>query len=313
MVNLDLSSINEEARKIMLTFLGHQARSMQRMTGGVMNYSYKVHSFDETFVLRIYPDQNKNTINYEPFMIESCKKEGAYLPELCYDSRLNRIAVFKYNYIIYKYIEGEELRNTWLYAGSDLKKRLIDKIVFNLVKIAEIRTYGFGKIIKDNHAEFQSWDQFLEKSIASGSSHLNRLPNVNQIKLLNYLRKQKKDIHGVEKRLVWADLSLDNVIYNSIEDQVHFIDFESLISGDIHLCFGYLFAKEGESDFYLSLIERAKQVFNLSVDRIKFYTLIKMMRILPRLDKDLPTGIPRDPMFKIFPGIKSLVINDFTL
>lgn len=284
---------------------------------GVMTDKYllKVKQSDgaeKKVILRIYPKDRESRLSFEPQVFIQAKRYGVKVPE--YISSSIEKDDKSTNYILYNYLEGRTLKEAYNTLNEDSLVKIIKEIVDNLLKLAEINCERFGPLEKNLVGSFDSWKSFIEKSYNDGKNEIKNYSKNNDVKKILCDFKEyisfKNIIESDKKTLVWLDFHPENIIVNNSAEFVGFIDFEEMVSGPFETSIGYLYAREGKSDFFNRIItELNLRNFVFEQSKINSYAILRLFRIAPYLKNDLPTGKKRGSLFCVFKGLHEIYLD----
>ncbi|MGQ7944156.1 aminoglycoside phosphotransferase family protein [Flavobacterium sp. WC2509] len=264
-------------------------------------------NIEKKVILRIYPDGRESILKFEPEVFKKAKEAGVKVPNYISSSIENKDA--KSNYILYDYIEGNTLNSIYSSLTDDSKNRIVEDIVDNLLKLSSISCEDFGPLQTNLLGSFSTWKLFIENAYNEGKKQIRKYNKNNDVeKILNDFKDNisfKNLYHSDKKALIWLDFYPENIIINDRNEFAGFIDFEEMISGDLAMSIGYLYAREGKSDFFNRIITKLNTKININIDQeiIDKYAILRLFRIAPYLKNDLPTGKKRESFFCVFKGL----------
>lgn len=282
---------------------------IQPITQGVMTHKFLVGIHGKKFIVRFYPKNRAHIVNFEPGIVERCRSMNIKVPELYLDSRSGPKC--NLNYMVYEYIEGLPLSSQLTRLSKNQITSISGEIIEALKYMTQIRIEGFGELVSQSQGSDETWETFVENSFLEGISVAakDNFCSLKQWEKLTQLSGQLNvkflDTHG---KLVYSDLRPENIIVTSNLSLASIIDFEGALSGDPLLSLGFCYSSSGDSKFFNALKTCWEEKIG-SIDRrsLDIYSILRIMRIVKHLEENLPTGKPRDPLQKIFPGFfKSL-------
>ncbi len=288
-----------EIRQIFNGHFGHDAGMIiTEIHQGAMNFSYEIVRDDKNYILKVYPPARYYMAGREFDLLKKAARVLPHqIPQLHFSGGFNNLS-----YIIYEKIPGNTLVFDQL---SNQNKEIVSSgIADNLIKLFEIKFERFGSLCEEEPT-FSSWKEFLSQNIKTGIIDLKQANVFEENQLIKVERFMTDCLDNWQETaygFVWSDFNQNNIIVNN-EELAGFIDFESCFYGDVLLSLGYLFAREGKSEFFLSM-EKQLQDF-VSVDRssIYFYAFLRLLRISKYLSQPLSNGKPRGPVWDYFKGI----------
>lgn len=304
--------MEQELKNILEHFTSCTYKSFRKIEQGVMTEKYVITGVDQNlkenqFIIRIFPKGRENALNFEPIVIKEAFQQGVKVPELIgssLDHNINDI-----NYIVYKYLPGRSLNQVYDQMTEVEKNNLIEEIVNNLFILSKIKCNKYGPLEIGLNGKYESWKAFLFESLSNGKSFLKKHSQLNSnfISMFDSVFTNQTNLTDNEKQLVWLDFHPENIIVNDSNKLEGFIDFEEVVSGDLKMSLGYLYAREGSSEFFQKIFNKySKKDSTILLKDIENYAFIRLSRIAPYLKLDLPSGKKRDSLFKVFKGIKEL-------
>ena len=271
-----------------------------KLEHGSMAFIYEVTAGESSFIFKAYPVSRQSVAKKEFDVLKQAGQFPVKIPKVIANGVTDN-----FSYIIYEKIPGESLDFPLV---SDKNKQIISQqIADNLHQISQIQfeTAGCGSLTEDEPA-YDSWKEFLQKNIASGLENLKKFDSDNTFPLnvierfmYEFLNSYKEDNCG----LVWSDFSQENIIVAD-NNLTGFIDFEGCFYGDPMLSLGYLYAKEGDSEFFKAIKSGIKSFTKTPDNAICFYALLRLLRISKYLSEPLPAGQTREPVLNYFKGLQ---------
>lgn len=286
--------------------------TFRKVEKGVMTDKYLItslnpHNKEENFIIRIYPKGRESILKYEPEILNQAYERGVKVPKLIGSS--NDYNLEGVNYLIYKYLPGRSLDEVYPSMDNHEKKILIKEIVSNLFNLSKIECNKYGPLDRELIGENESWKSFLLESWTDGKSLLEKKIGLKD----SFISKFNSAFHSESSKLfykndlVWLDFHPQNIIVNDFNGLEGFIDFEEVVSGDLKMSLGYLYAREGSSEFFQEVYREYSTYDNsLLINQIEEYAFIRICRIAPYLNLDLPSGKKRDSLLFVFKGIQEL-------
>ena len=288
-----------EIRQIFNGHFGHDAEmNVAEIHQGAMNFSYEIARDDKNYILKVYPPARYYMAGREfDLLTRAASVLPHQIPQIHFSGGFNN-----FSYIIYEKIPGHTLVFDQL--SSKNKEIVSSQIAYNLTKLFELKFEIFGSLCEEEPT-FLSWEDFLFENIRIGMIEL-KLANIFDIEQLEKLEKFMTGCldnwPDTDYGFVWSDFNQGNIIINN-EELVGFIDFESCFYGDVLLSLGYLFAREGESEFFLAMEKQLRAFINVDRSYIYFYAFLRLLRISKYLSQPLSNGKPREPVWDYFKGI----------
>lgn len=260
-------------------------------------------NFTENYVIRIFPPDRSFLVLQESATLKVLNSLNVASPKFVCSSL--EIPLAKDPFIMYRYLEGVPLGTKFCQLEETSRLSLIEQIANNLLLMKHVRHTEYGE--RGNHT--LSWQRYLENVIKRGEMPLSK-HNLLEYKTIHRLMGHGlvsfgEHFSSVSSVLVWLDLSVDNIIID--DDKVAgLIDFESIVYGDPIMSLGFLYAKEGSSQFFLELKNCLRKHMIFNDDLINFYALIRLFRIAPYLSQKLPSGEERRPVREFFQGVDEI-------
>lgn len=274
-----------------------------RISMGVMNYNFAYTNKGTDYIIRIAPLGRIKFLELEYVVMKELFSLNCKVPEAITFSN-----DFEYSYMIYKSLEGTPLSLSNI--PTYLQNQLVESIVENINCIASVKKPFPESRLLSRSIE-TNWLSFLKNTIIQGEYYLNANKQLVKFDIeiaYKFLISKLYLFESTEKRLVWSDISRDNIIVkNGILSG--FVDFEGCMYGDPILPLGYLFAIEGNSKFYQDINSEFKKHCAFTEEMILFYCLFRIFRIAEYLALPLPTGITRDSVTKYFKGLSIVMSN----
>lgn len=306
--------LQRDAERIVSDVSGRGIRVAQAILRGLMTFKYLVETVDqERFIVRFYPPGRESVLNCEPDLLAHCRRAGVPVPVVVADARTGPKSTLAY--VVYRLIEGTTLSEALPHLTTPQAQVLASQLATCLFELRQVELNGYGELITGDSAADQSWGAFVTRSFESGIESLeqSRLIDSSSLLRLQQFVDTTRDVDWQSSQLVWGDISFANIIVDSSGHLAGLIDFESSLSGDPLATLGYCFACHGDHPFWETLVDRWPETFDDAArERILLYALLRGLRLAPYLDRPLPTGRPRDPLFEIFPGVE-LAINRLTI
>ncbi|GAA4033334.1 hypothetical protein GCM10022409_17050 [Hymenobacter glaciei] len=277
--------------------------SAEKIAMGAMTHKYTLIASNNTeYIIRFYPKNLSYIINYEPDLFKLAERENALVPEVVYDSRKTSS---KYDFIIYKKLQGQPLSSVLNEMPLPVLNEITTQIFKNITVLHGIQFIGFGALIDSSTGANDNWTAFLNNNIKEGIKNISNLNiSTNKItKVIEFLHEIKFILtqRRTSPMFLWSDISPENIIINK-NKLSGFIDFDAVMSGDIAMEAGYLYAREMNSVFCDKLLNKYIKLGAVSFEIIQFYSIIRLLRISKYLSQPLPNGKPRDNPRDIFPG-----------
>jgi hypothetical protein len=271
-----------------------------------MTFKFEFTYHNINYIIRIYPQNREEIASLEKEIYGILTEHNIKIP--LYITSSIELRHSKINFIIYRKLEGFTLREIFTRLSDEQKTNLVCQIKENYERISEIKTKGSGIITNSVNCSHSLWINFLKDVINKSYPYIiktDSLKGINSTRLLEKLLAEVKVYIPERNNLIWSDFSEDNIIISEKGQLIGFIDFECMMGGDSLLGIGYLYAQDGDAEFsqlYNSLFVNESQ-YRL----IKFYSVIRYLRLLSYLHLPLPNGQVRDPLNKFLPKAYEII------
>lgn|GEM_PF-1917665 len=309
------TALATDSRRIVAALTGRRVQQAQPIDAGVMTWKCHVVTHDGSeFVVRFYPPGRAHVLHYEPDVIQRCHAHGMRCPELVGDARQGPPAAWPY--IVYRHIQGVPASQVWPGWTGHQRAGLAQHIVSQVQSMATLSTTGCGELLDAHRGQHAHWRDFVADCFDAGLHAARQHPVLSDAALndAQWVRARLQDIplddsHG----LLWADVSLDNVIVTADGALAGLIDFEGTLSGDALLNLGYAFARSpggdagslASDDVHAHLHASWGIRDTVSNLRIRLYAMLRVMRLLRySATQTMPAGTPRSPVERHFPGFQ---------
>jgi aminoglycoside phosphotransferase (APT) family kinase protein len=295
-----------EARRIVSEIVGNSVHSAVEIRRGRMTFKYSVQTaVGDCFVVRFYPARRATVVDVEPDLLRRCRRAGMPVPVVIADSRQGPRATL--SYVIYQWIEGKMLSECLTALSEPQQKDLARELAGLVYDLQQVELRGFGELSTAETAPDASWLEFVNACCQSGLQALKKhaLLDDSQIRELEVVvTRTGRLLHRSKPQLVWGDISFDNVLVAPSGRVAGLIDFEGCLGGDGLATLGYCFAIHGNQPFCAALNDAWPAPLALDDrQRVFFYAILRGLRLAPYAHQPLPTGYPRDPLTRIFPGL----------
>lgn len=282
---------------------GLTPKDLTYISRGVMTDKYSFRHQDRNYIIRCF----------QPHRHKQPEIEFSYL-SLFQERNIKAPRPYKFSnsdtlpFIIYEMIEGVPLADRFDSLPVHTQTSLCREIAYNYLKIAEIKNNGFGRIQAFNRFSNDSWIDFIMQAIENAETMAEKTGDVSMKHCCKRMRKYALNLPETSPDLIWSDFSSDNIIVDENGNLTGFIDFEGLISGDPTLGIGYMYAHESNTD----LISKLMNAFHISAnsensEKIAFYSLIRLCRLMPYQHLPLLNGEKREPIRNFLPNAYRLI------
>ena len=294
------------ARRLVRSVTGHPVTRIKKLPHGMSTFKFSVRSTSgASFIVRFYPRCRSRVVEYEPDLLRRASEAGAKVPEVVADSRTGPEA--ELGYMIYVMIPGVALSQRYAHLTPRRQEKIAAQIVQSMLSLEQVKMAGYGELVDGCRASCTSWPEFVQTTFAEGlrAVRKNRLLPGEAIRDLEWIAAASKGwLTRVPPKLVWADVSLGNVIVNDKDEFGGLIDFEGALSADRLLSLGYCRARYDEGRFYKTLVQAWPEPLGENRRRrVELYAILRALRLAPFAHEPLPTGHRRDALGSIFPGM----------
>jgi aminoglycoside phosphotransferase (APT) family kinase protein len=295
---------NQDVYKLAEIEFGNKQVHLKKIRSGVMTHKYECTVDKKPYIIRVFPKGRESSSLIETKYINLCKDNDVLVPSLLKTHTNEKIN--NTSYIIYEKLEGFTLSSVYSKLNQSQRESITHQIVKNLSRMNEIKLTGFGVPVDDKRFSDLSWLSFVNMSISRGTDYLtqNKILEYNQLNnLLRFMNEQLSKIN-TQPNLIWSDLSMHNIIVQG-DKLIGFIDFDGIMSGDPMLQYGYLFAKDSNSDFLKRIIRNHGQ--QISYEQLYFYAILRYLRLIPYSKNQLPNGAYRMPIQNFLKGSERII------
>ncbi|WP_333577730.1 phosphotransferase [Sphingobacterium sp.] len=296
-----MNILKNEIEDLVQKQFGKKPISVEAIYQGGMNYVYTIDLSDQIVMLKAYPPSRSNITEFEYNMLLRAYERGVKVPQVISFGKHN-----VFGFLFYHYIPGKDLKLEDL--SSDQQVSFASDLMENITKFSELKSPVFGAIDQVD-SSYDSWNCFLTDTIETGLVNLKSIELISAGKfqdICSFLKQYRK--HDHQTGMAFGDLKSENIIVNEGK-LAAIVDLESCFYGDPLISLGYLYAREGLSQFYLSTERSFKSFITFEVEDVYFYALIRLLRISQYLKNPMPTGKRRDPITTYFKGINNIINN----
>lgn len=265
----------------------------------------------EAYVVRFYPESRSQVVEYEPDLVRRCAQAGAKVPQVVADSRTGPAA--NLTYMVYKMIEGSALSERFsMLTQSDLR-RLCADVMECLTALQQVKLAGWGEVVSGWKAASSSWREFVRDSFSEGLEAVRKnrlLPEPLLRDVVKIGDSADKFLVGESNHLIYGDIGLSNIVLDGNDGLAGLIDFEGALAGDPLLTLGYCHAACARHSFFDEFSACWRELRGeIDWGRVHFYSVLRTLRVAKYASEPLPTGHPRDPLLRIFPGFQLAVAS----
>ena len=170
-MSISASGVTSKVSELAEEVLGSRADQIVHETRGVMTYKYIVTTWDEgRFVVRVYPDERADVVNYEPDLMRQAATCGVRVPRVVVDSRVG--PAFPLAYVVYEYVPGSPL-DVLLHDMDPTRLERICVDISDELRLLEAATiHGFGPLLSGERALFDSYQDLVEDTVTAGFDQL---------------------------------------------------------------------------------------------------------------------------------------------
>ena len=302
---VDMRSLEASAARIVAAVSGSEIRSSRRINRGVMTFKVLVEtSRAERFVIRFYPPGRNAVVECEPDLWARCRALDLPVPRVMSDSRSGPPADLAY--VAYRWIEGRMLSEVLQTLSSRMQAKVAQNLARCLVTLEGLAFDGYGELVSSLSARDASWPAFICTSLASGITAIRShgfLDSRTVQELEAILQGAAYIVRTSESRLVWGDISFDNILVDDAGEIGGLVDFESCLSGDPLATLGYCMSLHWDQPFCSTLLRLWPSEDDERRNRLLLYAIVRGLRLARYAHQPLPTGHPRDSLTRIFPGL----------
>jgi aminoglycoside phosphotransferase (APT) family kinase protein len=261
----------------------------------------------EAFIVRLYPTSRSSVVKYEPELLIRCREYGVRSPEVIAFSPPGPLCPL--GYVIYRMIPGIPLARRAHHLNDRAIRRIAANVVDEVEKLAHVPITGFGELITSRMAEHADWEAFMRDVLyAALDKHSIGAVMAQRLSLARgaIAASLGRFEPVTNPELCWGDISPDNIILDDYDEVNGIIDFESVMAAEPALNDGYLRARFANSTFYKSFASRlaARQ---RGEPRSALYAVVRALRLAAYASEALPTGLKRDPIEAVLPGLNNAI------
>jgi aminoglycoside phosphotransferase (APT) family kinase protein len=305
-------SLKKWACEIVHEVLGEPTIHVEQITRGVMTFKFAVTvATGQRYLVRFYPHSRSSVVEYEPDLFRRCFEVGLPVPEVIVDSRTGPIAPLQY--LVYKMIEGIPLSDSFATLTDSAQAGVASQIVSYIYALQQIHVTGYGDLVDATRARFESWSGFIEQAFSDGikATKQHSLLSANIVgELEDIFENVESFLVPTTSTLTVGDISPENILINDCHRIVGLLDLENVVVGDILLNLGYSYAGQYQTRFFESLISAwPDRLTDDQWRRVKFYAILRAIRIIKFAHQPLPTGHPRMPIERFLPGFQSALAD----
>jgi len=289
----------DNIKKIIYGHFKEAPISIEYIDMGVMTYKYRFKIKEVDYIIRVFPHTRGYIAAKEYDILKLANKNDCKVPEVIITSCTDDVY-----YIIYVMLPGRPL-SVVLNALTKVELDSISReISENMHSLSGITFPGYGSITDENKLK-RSWLEFLVENIQSNFNNLinTGLFTTRTLENIKVFMEENSQVNKTSvSQLVWSDFNADNIIIEN-KHLSGFIDFEGTIGGDPLLAIGYLFAIEGDSLFFQSIMGSMNLYPSFDKENVIFYSMIRLFRLVKHINEPLPTERSRVPILNFLKGI----------
>ncbi|MEZ2636572.1 phosphotransferase family protein [Morganella morganii] len=274
---------------------------------GVMTYTILCKTKNNReYIIRAYPHGREHILGTEIEIINRCRKIKLPVPNVIATSIDGpKIGL---SYFVYDKIEGMML-STYL---DKVNNPNIDYVSGQLIdlfkKLSSLDIKKYGELESGYEATCSNWNEFITNSIKQGRKGIissNILPLHQMEKIERLVLSNINSLDEASGKLLWGDVSVDNILVTEDGEISGIIDFESCLSGPGNYTIGYfLNTLSPKSITHASLFHDLSRKCNTFNDDIYSFCFLRAYRLARFIDCSPPTGEKRDLLIDIFPGLE---------
>lgn len=265
---------------------------------GVMTDKFAFGSEGSKYIARCYPEERDYLAEAEYRYMQKFRERGVLCPK-----PVRIIDVGPYLCFIYEMLEGRMLSEVYDQLSEKQKDDVCREIVDNYMRISEVRSNGHGWMLGYEKFSHGSIEDLVDGVVNNAEEWIMQYGQTNSQakKVLEKFKQKALFVEGSQPMLVWSEMSMDNIIVDERVRLVGFVDFEGLMGADLNLGVGYLQAHENDSNFVMRLM---KMMPELEEEKVKFYAMMRYLRILPNTHLPLPNGTKRENLNEYLPYVR---------
>jgi aminoglycoside phosphotransferase (APT) family kinase protein len=303
---VDLTTV---AAAVVADLMGTAIHTSERVHRGLMTFKCRVRTErGDDIMVRFYPSGRSSVVHYEPDLLVRCRQAGLPVPVTIGDSRTGPPAPL--NYVAYFRIEGETLADRLPTLDQLQRQHLAADLASHLYHLQELTFKGAGDLESGTAGSDASWETFVRHSMYVGldaiREHALLEPSLGSA-LERVVRAGPPASSRMTDRLVWGDINFENILVTERATVAGLIDFEGCLSGDPLATLGYCQAVHGPDPFFSMLLRAWPSSRTARDASVAWYALLRVLRLARYAHLALPTGLPRDPLIRIMPGIASAI------
>lgn len=182
---------------------------------------------------------------------------------------------------------------------SDLQVRNVAAACKDQLKtLSRLPVEGWGDLVTIERAEQETWDKFVTATVAAVKS-LSAHPDLDAaVAFIANIRRKP----CCSPSLVWTDISPENIIVDQKGCFAGIVDLESVMALEPAATRGYLLARYARTRFG-AIFKEALQDWANSPALDLVYAVIRGLRLLPHQATPLPSGLARDSLDVVLPGL----------
>ncbi|EOW0015263.1 TPA: phosphotransferase family protein [Klebsiella pneumoniae] len=274
---------------------------------GVMTYTILCKAENNReYIMRVYPHGREDILGAEIEIITRCREIKLPVPNVIATSLDGpKIGL---SYFVYDKIEGMMLSDYLDKVNSPNVDYVSDQLIDLFKKISSLDIKKYGELESGYKAVCSSWSEFVSNSITQGRKGVissNILP-IHKIKKIERLvLSNLNSLDKVSGKLLWGDVSVDNILVTENGEISGIIDFESCLSGPGDCTIGYfLNTLSPKSVTHASLFHDLSRKCNTFNDDVYSFCFLRAYRLARFIDCSPPAGEKRDMLIDIFPGLE---------
>jgi aminoglycoside phosphotransferase (APT) family kinase protein len=279
---------------------------------GRMTHKFCVQTVDDaSFIVRFYPPARDFVLKYEPDLLRRCADVGVPVPRVVVDSRTGPLA--ERSYVMYQKIKGRTLADRLPALTMDQRRIIGAELVTSLSQLRRIGFSGYGELVSSEQGRSASWRSFIYESFTQGLTSIEQhhLLDTGTIRAMKSICDRLDEFSSDEmSEFIWGDINFENILVDEENHLAGIIDFEGSLSGDSLATLGYGFAVYGDHAFLGTMINAwPEPLLPNRRNQLLFYALLRTVRLGKFAHQPLPTGLRREPLDQIFPGMRLALLE----
>jgi aminoglycoside phosphotransferase (APT) family kinase protein len=308
----ELEAAQATAEAVVAQIAPHSRPHITRLAGGIMNFMFLARDTKRgKYVVRVYPLHRSKNRRFEPGVIRRLRSAGCAVPEVL-DS-FERSAARPRACFVYRYIEGTPLISRQSTMSSRGLKYLAREVVEQLLQFKGVAVHKFGNLVDADTAAEMHASEFIEGSLTScveACTNTGVLDDLTLSRLSKLASTAGRLWEKFDGALGWGDLSASNIIVSDSNRLAGLVDFEGTFALHLALSAGYLYAMQPHNPLFAAILDEFQSADNaLDADTVRFFAVLRAVRMARYAGRELPTGIAQGRIFEVLPGA-AIALNE---